>query len=234
MRFFFDIVLFAGKMDNLIYFLKRTIGQKVIVALTGLGLCFFVLIHMLGNLLILSGPEAYNGYAHGLHQFFLFEILEIGLLVFFAGHIVLAILVNIKNLSSRPQKYKVQPKGEKKTSLSDRVLALQGVILLVFLISHLLTFKFGPYYETLLEGEPVRDIHRLVREIFQNPLYVLGYSVVLLVLCYHLIHGLAASVKSLGFSHPKYTPWVERFSLVFGLGVFLGFLIQPLYVYFVL
>ena len=206
----------------------------MIVALTGLGLCLYVLIHMLGNLLILSGPETYNGYAHRLHQFFLLEILEIGLLIFFVGHIFLAVLVNIKNLSARPQKYKAQAKGEKKTSLSDRVLALQGAILLVFLVLHLLTFKFGPYYETLLDGESVRDIFRLVREVFQNPLYVVGYSVALLVLCYHLIHGLAASVKSLGFSHPQYTPWVERFSLIFGLGVFLGFLIQPFYVYFVL
>ena len=221
-------------MDNLIYFLKKTIGQKILVGLTGLGLCLYILIHMLGNLLILSGPEAYNSYAHTLHQFFLFELLEIGLLLTFVGHIVLALLVNIANLSARLKGYSVQPKGEKKTSLSDRALIFQGIVLLVFLILHLLTFKFGPHYEMLLEGESVRDIHRLVREVFKNAFYVIGYSAVLLILCYHLIHGLAASVKSLGIFHPKYSPWIEKFSLIFGLAIFFGFLVQPLYVYFVL
>ena len=221
-------------MNNLIYFLRKTVGQKIIVGLTGLGLCLYVLIHMLGNLLIISGPEAYNSYAHKLHQFFLFEALEIGLLFAFAGHIILALLVNIKNLSARTQNYKVLPKGEKKTTFSDRVLIFQGMALLVFLILHLLTFKFGPRYEVLLEGEVVRDIHRLVREVFKNVFYVIGYSAALLILCYHLIHGLAASVKSLGIFHPNYSPWIEKISWAFGLGVFLGFFIQPLYVYFIL
>ena len=221
-------------MNNLIDFLKRTIGQKMVVGLTGLGLCLFVLIHMLGNLLILSGPDAYNSYAHKLHKFFLFEVFEIGLLIFFIGHIVLAILVNIKNRAARPQNYKVQAKGEKGTTFSDRILLLQGVVLLVFLITHLLTFKFGPYYEVLLEGESVRDIYRLVAEVFKNGIYVAGYSLALFVLCYHLLHGLTASVKSLGFFHPQYIPLVEKFSLIFSLVVFLGFLIQPLYIYFLL
>lgn len=221
-------------MNNLIYFLKRTIGQKIVVSLTGLGLCLFVLIHMSGNLLILSGPEAYNGYAHRLHKFFLFEILEVGLLSSFIGHIILALLVNVKNRKARSQNYKIQSKGEKSTAFPDRTMVLQGIILLVFLISHLLTFKFGPYYETSLEGEPVRDIYRLVTEVFKKGIYVTGYSFALLVLCYHLIHGLTASVKSLGFFHPQYNTLIEKFSLIFSLAVFLGFLSQPLYIYFFL
>lgn len=221
-------------MNNLIYFLKRTIGQKVVVGLTGLGLCLFVLIHMLGNLLILSGADAYNSYAHKLHKIFLVEVFEVGLLFLFIGHIVLALLVNIKNRAARSQNYKVQTKGEKGTAFSDRTLILQGIVLLVFLITHLLTFKFGPYYEVLLEGESVRDIYRLVAEVFKKGMYVAGYSLALFVLCYHLLHGLKASVRSLGFFHPQYNSLVEKFSLVFSLIVFLGFLIQPLYIYFFL
>lgn len=221
-------------MNLLISFLRKTIGQKILVGLTGLGLCLFIMIHMLGNLLILAGPESYNRYAHRLHEFLLFEVFEVGLLVFFGGHIVLALLVNVKNRLSRSSNYKMSARGEKKTAFSDRVLVLQGLVLLGFLVLHLLTFKFGPRYEILLAGESVRDIHRLVREVFSQASYVIGYSVVLLVLCYHLMHGLAASVKSLGLSHPQYTPLVEVLSRLFGLAVFLGFLIQPLFVYFVL
>ncbi|MDE0092176.1 MAG: succinate dehydrogenase, partial [Oligoflexia bacterium] len=75
-------------MNLLIYFLQKTVGQKIVIGLTGLGLSLFILIHMLGNLLILSGPSAYNKYAHKLHEFPGFILLELGLLLFFTGHIV--------------------------------------------------------------------------------------------------------------------------------------------------
>ena len=219
-------------MGNLIRILQNTIGQKAAAGLFGLGLCFFVLVHAAGNLLILKGPEAYNGYARALHQFFLFTILEIGLLIFFAGHIALTILLSVKNRAARPKKPQAKAQGAKKTSFAERALPLQGAALLIFLILHLLTFKFGPYYETAGDGESARDIYRLVAEIFQKKTYVAGYILALFILFHHLSHGLAASFKSLGFSHPQYTPLIEKFSRIFAYGIFLGFSIPPLYIFF--
>ena len=220
-------------MGNLIRILQNTIGQKAAAALSGLGLCLFVLIHMAGNLLILKGPEAYNGYARRLHQFFLFEALEIGLLIFFAGHIVLALLLSLKNRAARSRQNPLaKAKGAKKTSWAKSSLPLQGAALLIFLILHLLTFKFGPYYETELNGARARDIYRLVTEVFQKKLWTAGYGLALFILSQHLSHGLAASFKSLGFFHPQYTPLIEKFSRIFGYGIFCGFLIPPLYIFF--
>ena len=88
-------------MDFLIHFLRRTIGQKIVVGLTGLGLCLFVLVHMLGNLLILSGPQAYNNYAYKLHEFPILIVLELGLFSFFLGHIFLSLLLAVKNKKSK-------------------------------------------------------------------------------------------------------------------------------------
>ncbi len=221
-------------MNNLILFLQKTLGQKIIVGLTGLGLCLFILIHMLGNLFILSGAKQYNLYAHRLHEIKIFEFLEIGLFGLFLGHIFTSLLVNVKNKIAKGESYKVKASGQKKTSLANQFLILQGVVILIFLALHLLTFKYGTHYKTTIEGESVRDIYRSVQEFFQNPFFVIGYVVSLLILTVHVIHGLPASVRSLGFYHPTYTPWLEKFSWIFAIGITIGFLVPIFYIHWFL
>jgi len=110
------------------------VGQKIVLGLTGLGLCGFVLIHMIGNLFILGGPEAYNSYAYKLHKLPGFILLELGLLVFFAGHILLSLLLQIRNRQARgEQAYKKSSKDIKKTSIIHHFLWVQGALLVVFL-----------------------------------------------------------------------------------------------------
>ena len=219
-------------MNLFIYFLQKTIGQKIVVALTGLGLCLFVLIHMMGNLFILAGSEAYNSYAYKLHEFPLLFLFEIALLFFFAGHILLSLLLQLKNKGARGDvSYAKQARGEKKSSLQHRFLWFQAGILLVFLVVHLWSFKYGTYHETLLEGKTVRDIYRLVVESFKTPYYTIGYSIALLVLFIHLLRGLPASLKSLGLSHPVYISLVEKLSWVFALAVIFGFLAPIWYIF---
>jgi len=219
-------------LNLLISFLQKTVGQKIAVGLTGLGLCVFVLIHMLGNLLILSGPSAYNNYAHKLHEFPGFVILELGLLAFFLAHILLSVMLQIRNWRARGElSYKKTSKGDKKTQLIHHFLWLQGGLLLVFLIIHLLSFKFGAYYETELNGKTVRDIYRLVVENFKKPSYVLGYSFILFLLSVHLFRGFLASFKTLGVSHPVSISWLEFFSWIFTIVVTFGFLAPIWYIY---
>ena len=219
-------------MNLLIYLLQRTVGQKIVVGLTGLGLCLFVLIHMLGNLFILSGPEAYNNYAHKLHEFPFLIVLELGLLIFFLAHILLSVLLSIKNKQARGDvSYKKQARGEKSSPFVHNFLIFQGGILFVFLIFHLLSFKFGPHYETLLKGEIVRDLYLLVVESFKNPLYTIGYSFVLFILSIHLLRGLPASFKTLGLSHPVYLSFVEKLAWIFTLVVTIGFLTPLWYIF---
>ena len=219
-------------MNLLISFLQKTVGQKIVVGLTGLGLCGFVLIHMMGNLFILAGPDAYNNYAYKLHELPGFLILELGLTAFFAGHILLSVLLQIRNRQARGKpSYKQASRDIKKTSIIHRFLWVQGVLLFVFLIVHLLSFKFGAYYETELNGKTVRDVHRLVVEGFKKPIYTLGYSFILFILSIHLLRGFPASFKTLGLSHPAYVSWVENLSWVFTAVVTLGFLAPVWYIY---
>ena len=217
-------------MNLFLSFLQRTVGQKIAVGLTGLGLCLFLFIHMLGNLFILSGPEAYNAYAHKLHEIPFLLFLELGLLTFFVGHIVLSLLLILKNRQAKGF-VGLSAKGLKKIPFVHRWLWLQAVVLFLFLIVHLLSFKFGAYYETLLDGKKVRDIYRLVAESFQNPFYTIGYSVVLFILSVHLLRGLPASFKTLGLSHPFYLSLIEKLAWLFSLVITFGFLIPIWYIF---
>lgn len=219
-------------LNFIISFLQKTVAQKIVIGLTGLGLCFFLLIHMIGNLFILKGPEAYNSYAYKLHKFPGFIVLELGLLIVFASHILLSLLLQFRNSQARgTTSYQTGSKGLKKTSFIHHYLWQQGLLFILFLIIHLLSFKFGAYYETELDGKLVRDIYRLVVEDFKKTSYILGYSFILFLLSLHVFRGFPASFKTLGLSHPTYVSWVESFSWFFTGLVILGFLAPIWYIY---
>src|SRR4029077_15657222 len=83
-----------------------SIGKKIVMAITGLALCGFLVVHLGGNLLLYVGAEKYNHYAHTLHaQEHLLLVAEIGLLILFAGHIWLAFSTKIENDAARPVGY---------------------------------------------------------------------------------------------------------------------------------
>ncbi len=201
------------------------------MGLTGLGLAVFVLFHMLGNLLIFAGEQAYNLYAHQLENSLLI-VFEAGLLILFLVHIVLAGILSIKNRLSRSGKYAFPAKGPKATFWYQKSLLAQGAVILVFVILHLITFKFGVHYEVTYDGKTVRDLFRLVEEAFQNPVTVLWYIGALLILSVHLFHGLNSSFKSLGFHHPRFSFWVNKVSVVYAVLVTLGYISLPLYLFF--
>ena len=206
--------------------------QKYLMGLTGLGLALFVLLHMLGNLLIFCGAKSYNLYAHKLISNPLLEVFEIALLVLFACHIILALVLTVKNKLARSQKYARPATGFKATAFYQKTLLAQGVVILGFVIWHLITFKFGPYYEVTYEEETVRDLFRLLIEVFQNPFIVGGYLLALLILSFHLFHGVSSSVSSLGLSHPRFELWIKKVSFVYTVLVTAGYMVLPVYLFF--
>jgi succinate dehydrogenase / fumarate reductase cytochrome b subunit len=203
------------------------------MGVTGLGLCLFLLIHMTGNLLILAGPEAFNSYSHALVTNHLIFVAEAGLVVMFLAHVFKAVATTLRNKAARPIGYTVNSKGDKHTTPVSRTLMVQGIVILVFVILHLATFKYGPHYTVVYNGVEQRDLFRLVLEVFHNPGYVIWYTIALLVLSFHLGHGFYSSLQSLGLNHPKYTPALKTLGYVYDVIVSGGFIILPLYVYFI-
>lgn len=213
-------------------YLTSTLGRKFLVGVSGLALSIFVLTHMLGNLLIFAGPEAYNLYSHKLVTNPFIYLAETGLLVLFIMHLGLATRLSILNKCARSTCYAVTPGGDKGTSLIAKTMWHQGMIILIFIVLHLITFKFGVEYTGYVQDTVVRDIYALVEEVFRDPYYVSGYLVALLVLGFHLSHGVGSAFRSIGFNHPAYDPKIQLFSKIYAIVVTVGFMSQPLYLFF--
>ena len=214
-------------------YISSTIGRKQSLGVAGLGLTLFVLVHMLGNLLIFKSPQAYNEYGHALTSNPLIYLAEAGLIAIFLLHVVHAIILKFVNKSAREQSYAAALNGEKGISFASKTMIHTGMVILIFVILHLITFKFGNYYSASYNGKEIRDLHRLVIEVFQSPVYVVWYLFSLLALGIHLSHGIASAFKTLGFNHPRYNPGIEKFGLGLGWFIALGFISQPVYVFFI-
>ncbi len=214
-------------------YLFSTIGQKQLMGLTGLIWSGFVLSHMIGNMLILVSAESYNRYSHALISNPLLIIAEVALLLALIAHIVKGVMVTIRNKGAKPIPAAVGLSGEKNSSFAVKTMIYQGVLILVFVVLHLLTFKYGTHYTVNYGGVEMRDLHRLIIEVFQIPIYTFGYMACMIVLCLHLSHGFYSSVQTLGFNHPSYSPKIKILGYIFAVIVTLGFISQPFYVYFI-
>jgi succinate dehydrogenase / fumarate reductase cytochrome b subunit len=219
---------------------RSPVGKKVVTGITGIALSLFVLVHMTGNLAFFADEtgEAYNRYSHFLtHQLgFLFYAIEIGLLLIFVLHFTIGINIWLGKRKARPRDYETYRSagGASRQTLSSRSMILTGVILLAFTAWHLLSFKYGTWYasDILVDGEPIRDIALLVREKFQSPLYGIGYPVVMLLMGFHLRHGVWSALQSLGAVRPSATPAVYGTGAVVGFAIAIGFLVLPLAIFF--
>jgi len=212
---------------------QATIGHKQLIAVSGLGLAGFVLTHMAGNLLILVSAQAYNEYSHALISNPFIYVAEAGLVLLFLMHLTIATRVSWNNLKARGSRYAHRSHGDKGTSMIQRTLWPQGLLIAVFLGLHLNTFKYGTIYMVNYGHGEIRDLHKLALEVFHQPGYVAWYIVCLIALLFHLSHGVRSSLQSFGIHHPRYVAGIKAASWAYALIVGLGFIIQPLYVYFI-
>ncbi len=214
-----------------------SIGKKIVMALSGLGLFVFIAVHLLGNLSFFAGQDAFNSYSHKLTSLGpLLYLVEIGLITVFIFHVLFALLTYRENTHARNVKYKtIKNAGSPSLkTISSRSMFYTGVVIFVFIIIHLKTFKYGPSFEdgyifTSESGE-MRNLYRLVVEIFQKPLYVIVYVSVMIILGTHLRHGFWSAFQSLGIMHPRYTKLIYGLGVVLAIVIAIGFLVLPLYV----
>jgi succinate dehydrogenase / fumarate reductase, cytochrome b subunit len=187
-------------------FWQTTVGKKAVMAVTGVMLFGFVVAHLLGNLQIYLSPEKINHYSATLksHPGLLWSA-RIGLLIAVMLHIWSSLQLWLLQREARPVSY------VKKTNIAStyasRTMMWSGPIILAFLIFHLLHFTFG----TVHPGGPFseHDVYNNVVTGFRVWPVSLFYIVAMIMLCYHLYHGLWSMFQSLGISHPVYTPWLK-------------------------
>ncbi|BBH54240.1 succinate dehydrogenase cytochrome b subunit [Fluviispira sanaruensis] len=213
-------------------FLTSTIGKKYLMALTAIVWSLFVMVHMIGNMLIVVGAEAYNNYSHALTSNPIIYLIEAFLVAVLLFHAVTGLTLVVRNSRTKPKFYAVTPMREKSASIASRTMIYTGTATLAFVIWHLITFKFGPEYFVTYNGIEMRDIYKLVIEKFHEPLYVAGYGLVMILIGLHLYHGVQSIFQTLGLSHPRYNKFFKIFGYTYAVVVAAGFISQPLFVYF--
>lgn len=209
-------------------------GRKILNGLTGLLLSAFVLVHLVENLLLFAGPEPYNRYVHRLLSLgVIIYAMEIVLGSIFLVHMITAVTVWLDKRRARPEPYAVRTRagGPSRQTLFSRTMIYTGALLLIFLVLHLKTFKWGPEYEVVYGGVAMRDLHRLVMEVFSSAGYFLGYEVILILLGFHLRHGFWSAFQSLGLEHPRYSPIIYAFGILFAIAIAVGFLAIPAWIF---
>jgi succinate dehydrogenase / fumarate reductase cytochrome b subunit len=211
-------------------FAKSSIGAKILMALTGLMLFGFVLVHMLGNLQVYLGQDAYNAYAAFLKS--TPELLwpaRLGLIGAVLLHIVSGLRLAVINNAARPHAY--AQKHFTRATLTSRTMVYTGCLLLAFVVYHLLHFTLGvtnPEHFHLLDGKGRHDVYSMFILGFQN-IYVAGsYIVAMLFLGLHLEHGVSSLFQSLGLNHPRYDALLAKVGPGFAVLVVLGNISMPL------
>ncbi|MDG2304906.1 MAG: succinate dehydrogenase cytochrome b subunit [Candidatus Binatia bacterium] len=213
-----------------------SVGKKLLTGLTGLALMGFIVTHLLGNLNLFVGSEAFNGYTETLHQLGgLLVVAEFGLAALFLLHAISAIQVwRDKKKARSIQNSVVASKGApSKQTVYSRTMIVTGSVLLAFVVLHVAQFRFGIFggldYTTTIDGKEVRDLYRLVAETFKNPLWVGGYVAVMVLLGSHLRHGFWSAFQSVGLLDPRLRPLAYSAGAVFAVVMAVGFLVMPIY-----
>jgi succinate dehydrogenase / fumarate reductase cytochrome b subunit len=216
-------------MRRVISLYRSSVGKKFYMAVSGVILIGFLVAHMIGNLKMYMGPEAFNHYAEFLRVvgepvlprmvgLWLFRIL---LLVAVGLHMLSAWQVYVQSRKARGKDY------EKEESLSfayaSRTMRWGGVIIAAFVVFHILHFTTGSAHPDFVHGEAYQNVVLG----FQSP-WVLGfYLVAMIMVTFHVYHGLWSAFQTVGANHPKYNPIRRPLALVLALVLLVGFLSVP-------
>ena len=209
-------------MNWLIQTLWSSVGKKLMMAVTGIGFLLFLCAHLIGNLTIYSGSNAFNAYAERLHSLgVLLTVFNLGLIVFAVIHISTGLVLFIQNLKARPTRYHLDRAAGGRT-WSSVTMPYTGIFILSFVIFHLINFTFVDKSDT--------TIYTIVSSAFASPLYVGLYLLAVIIVALHVRHGLWSAFQTIGANHPKYMPAIMKISIIFGLIIAVGFGVLPIYI----
>lgn len=187
--------------------LSDSIGRKAIVAVTGLFMVLFVVVHLLGNSTIFAGPDGINVYAaklHGLGPFvWAFRIFMAAMLVL---HVIFAVLLTLENRAANPDKYAV--KKMLKTTFAGETMIWTGLLLLAFIVYHLLQFtvRVTPDIGEAARATRPGDVYSMVKTSFRITPIALVYVAAMVTLFLHLSHGIQSIFQTVGLNNDKTMP----------------------------
>jgi succinate dehydrogenase / fumarate reductase cytochrome b subunit len=206
-------------------FWQSTNGKKVVMAVTGCMMFLFVIGHMLGNLQMFESPEHINAYGHFLHNLGELLWIERGILLLaIALHIIATVQLALRNKAARPVGY--SRKQAINSSYASRTMYWSGPIVLVFIIFHLLQFTAGYVHPQapFTEG----DVYHNVVAGFQVWWVSAWYIFAMILLGFHLSHGIWSMFQSVGLAHPRQTPLLKKAAIAIASLIVLGYISIPI------
>ena len=209
-----------------------SVGKKWVMALTGLFLILFLVIHVSLNACIWAddGGKMFNEGAHFMGSTIVPRILEIGLMAGFLIHIIQGFVLEFQNRSKRKKGYAVSM-GNKGSKWYSRSMGLLGTLILIFLIIHLSDFWIpNRSNQGWLLGEEI-NLYERMKVLFQNEVIVIVYILGCISLAWHLVHGFQSAFRTLGVSNKKYLDMLNASGMGFSIIVSLAFAMMPVSFY---
>lgn len=224
--------------------LTSSVGRKLVMAITGLSLILFLIVHVVVNAcmwanVVVPGDngEIYNKAAHFLGQTLVPRVLEIGLFLFFIIHILQGYLLEAKQSTRRSTSYAINY-GNRGSRWYSRSMGLLGTIIFLFLIVHISDFwvpsRFGglDQVQYVPNGTVYHNLYGKMIEVFQSPWIVILYVVGCISLAYHLMHGFQSSFRTLGVNNKRHLKALVGIGYAFAIVVPLVFALMPITIYF--
>jgi succinate dehydrogenase / fumarate reductase, cytochrome b subunit len=215
--------------------LSSTLGRKLLMALTGLFLILFLIVHLIGNLQLLKNDngEAFNVYAKFMTSNPLIVTISFVNYACILIHIIWALLLTIANRSARgSQGYAVVKNSSPWTS---RNMGILGTFILIFLVIHLRAFWYQMHWGGIptvnYDGVEVKNLYATVETTYAQGWYVGIYVFSMLILAFHLWHGFASAFQTLGLNHLKYNGVIAFVGKAFAIIVPALFALIPIWMF---
>jgi succinate dehydrogenase / fumarate reductase cytochrome b subunit len=208
-------------MTGVLTLYRSSIGKKVVMAVTGVFLVGFLVVHMYGNTKMFYGEKVFNDYAAGLrtlgepvfgpqHLLWVMRVLLLGSVV---GHIWSATMLTMQSqksaLAHGVTKVKRYGQKQRRTGYAAYTMRFGGVVIFLFIIYHLLNFTFGvagySAGEYIGEHNGAYNAYNNVVRGFSHPLVSGFYILAMIFLGLHLFHGVWSAFQTLGLNNEKYT-----------------------------
>lgn len=213
-----------------------SIGKKLVMALTGIFLISFLIIHVGINSCIFAndGGVMFNNAAHFMASMVVIRILEVGLFVGFIIHIVQGLVLSYQNQTKRTQGYAVQL-GNRGSKWYSRSMGLLGTVILIFLVVHWNDFWAQARFTNNIPeiaGTHVHDMYGKMKDVFHSEVRVVLYVIACISLSYHLLHGFQSAFRSLGLHNKRYVKLVQSIGFGYAILIPLAFAAMPIVMYF--
>jgi succinate dehydrogenase / fumarate reductase cytochrome b subunit len=214
-----------------------SVGKKVITGITGLALIGFVIVHLLGNLTLFIGAEAFNEYAHFLESAvhgWLIYAFEVVIFVLFMFHMVSAATVAwADKRKGRSTGYKVSKDagGKSQKTLASKTMIYSGAIIFVFVVAHIFLFKFNGGNPHKVDAHGVKDLYAAVDSVFGEIGFTAFTVIAMILVGLHLRHGFWSAFQSLGWSNDRYLPVLVNLARVISIVLAIGFILIPIFMY---